>query len=111
MRVGAREAIDTVEQPAAREGADDANGQHLAQMTPGIKIERRPDPLKSVRHQGHKSLPLVRQGKAARQAAEQSRSQTAFQGRPLLATRALTDAQYHGVAREVEITGARFDRP
>src|SRR3546814_16780767 len=78
MRVGAREAIDTVEQPAAREGADDANGQHLAQMTPGIKIERRPDPLKSIRHHGHKSLPPVRQGKAARQAAEQSRSQTAL---------------------------------
>lgn len=109
VRVQAGELVYALQQPADRKGADNAEGQHFAQVAARETFQRAADPVERIGNDGHKGQPFVGKRKAAGQAPEQGRAEAALKPGDLMADRALTDAQFGGGAGEAEVAGARLE--
>ena len=101
--VQAREGIEAREQPAGREGADDADLERLAEAAVGVLVERRGDAVEGIGDDRDERMPFVGEREAARQAVKEARAEAAFELRDLMTDRALADAELDRGAGEVEV--------
>ena len=109
VRMRRVEIVDPLDQPARREGADDADVQWVTEAAVGIAVQRRTDPVERFGEYRHQGMAVVGQREPARQPVEQPRAEPAFELRNLMADRALADAQFDRCAGEVEMPRSRFE--
>ncbi|PAV93456.1 hypothetical protein WR25_08402 [Diploscapter pachys] len=101
VRMRRVEIVDPLDQPARREGADDADVQRVTEAPVGIAVQRRADPIERFGEYRHQGMAVIGQRKPARQPVEQPRAQPAFELRDLMTDRALADAQFESRARAI----------
>src|SRR3546814_3311276 len=106
-RVRACEGVEAREQPARREGADDADLERLAEVAVRILVERRGDAVERLGDDGDERMAFVGEREPARQAVEEAGAEAAFKLGDLMADRALADLEFEPRAGEGEVARRR----
>jgi beta-lactamase class A len=107
---GLGEGGEARQQPAGREGADDADGNGVGEVAVLEALQGFGQAAEGLGDGGQQRLAFVGQRQAARQAAEQLGTEARLQGLDLLADGGLRHAQFEAGAREAEMTRRRLER-